>query len=87
MLVIASLSRSDVSGAYSSGPTGGFTGLTGTGSSFARAYQVVSSASGSYQTSWVYTSSVVYDIDVAVFKAIPAVSSTKPLSALGVGDF
>lgn len=57
------------SGSFTSGPTNSFVALGTPGSSAQFAYLVVPSTSGSYSTSWVYTTNVAYDALIATFMA------------------
>lgn len=67
VLIIAADSRI---GTYSSGPTGGFTDYTSAAASQQRtAYQVVASASGSYQAVWTYSPAAAWDAVIVAFAA------------------
>jgi hypothetical protein len=63
-------------GAYSSGPSGGFTALAPTGQSQQFCYQVVASASGSYTAAWVYGAANTAEASIATFAAAAAGGST-----------
>jgi hypothetical protein len=85
-LIIACTRRG---GTFSSGPdTGGFTALTSPTTSDQYGYLVVASASGSYSTSWTWTTSLAWGASIASFYAPLATGKLflpTNLSGLGSG--
>ncbi|MDB4940465.1 MAG: hypothetical protein JWO40_890 [Candidatus Doudnabacteria bacterium] len=75
MLLIAAGRRG---GAFSSGPTSGFTFIAVN----QYAYLVVGSTTGSYSTSWTYTTSNLWEVEIAAFTA----ASTGAASTLKLGS-
>lgn len=65
-LLLAGLSRA---GTYSSGPTGGWTDVTGSTNAMRLAYLVVNGASGSYSTAWTYLAAAAYDTYIWILTA------------------
>lgn len=55
-------------GTFTSGPTNSFTALTTQSNFYPFAYRVVSSTSGSYSTSWTYTSTDTWETAIAAFR-------------------